>query len=94
MILKPLLHLSISAFALLATATAAEPLIQLKKGDHVAIVGSGLADRQQHQAWFESLIQKAFPEMELTVRNFGFTADEINLHLGQTGFRPSSGISP
>ena len=88
MILKSFLHLSITAFALLATATAAEPLIQLKKGDHVAIVGSGLADRQQHQAWFESLIQKAFPEMELTMRNFGFAADEINLHPRSDGVPP------
>ncbi|MEI6712734.1 MAG: PVC-type heme-binding CxxCH protein [Verrucomicrobiota bacterium] len=55
--------------------------IQLKKGDHIAIVGSGLADRQQHHAWLETLIHKAHPELELTVRNLGFTADEINLHL-------------
>ena len=88
MILKSILHLSFTALAFLATASAAEPLLQLKKGDHVAIVGSGLADRQQHQAWFESLIQKAYPEMELTVRNFGFAADEINVHPRSAGVPP------
>ena len=42
---------------------AAEPLVQLKKGDQVAIVGSGLADRQQHHAWLETLIHRAYPEL-------------------------------
>jgi azurin/glucose/arabinose dehydrogenase len=59
---------------------AAEPLVSLKKGDHVAIVGSGLADRQQHHAWLEALIHRAYPELDLTVRNLGFAADEVNVH--------------
>ena len=88
MILKSILHLSITAFALLATASAAEPLLQLKKGDHIAIVGSGLADRQQHQAWFEALVHQSFPELQLTVRNFGFAADEINVHPRSDGVPP------
>lgn len=53
--------------------------MELHQGDHVAIVGSGLADRQQHHAWFESMIHRANPEAQLTVRNLGFSADEINL---------------
>jgi mono/diheme cytochrome c family protein/glucose/arabinose dehydrogenase len=61
------------------TSQAAESLT-LSKGDHIAIVGSGLADRQQHHGWLESLIHKAYPELELTVRNLGFAADEVNLH--------------
>ncbi len=59
---------------------AAEPLVELHKGDQIAIVGSGLADRQQHHAWFESLIHKAYPDAELTIRNLGFATDEITLH--------------
>ena len=31
-------------------AAHAQPL-ELNKGDHIAIVGSGLADRQQHHGW-------------------------------------------
>jgi len=54
--------------------------IDLKKGDHIAIVGSGLADRQQHHGWLESLVHKAYPDLELTVRNLGFAADEVNVH--------------
>lgn len=62
-----------------ATASQAQSL-QLKKGDNIAIVGSGLADRQQHHAWLESLIHKAYPDLDLVVRNLGFTADEVNVH--------------
>jgi azurin/glucose/arabinose dehydrogenase len=60
-------------------AHAAEPAVILKKGDHIAIVGSGLADRQQHHAWLEALVHRAYPELDLTVRNLGFAADEINV---------------
>ena len=80
MTLKSNFLLGSSFLALLISAGAAEPLLKFKKGDHVAIVGSGLADRQQHQGWFESLIQKAFAGEELTIRNLGFAADEINVH--------------
>jgi azurin/glucose/arabinose dehydrogenase len=88
--IKSLTRLSISALALLASTrgTASEALLQFKKGDHVAIVGSGLADRQQHQAWFESLIHKAFPADQLTIRNFGFAADEITKSPRSDGVPP------
>jgi azurin/glucose/arabinose dehydrogenase len=58
---------------------SAEVLLALSKGDHVAIVGSGLADRQQHHGWLEALIHRAYPDYDLTVRNLGFAADEINV---------------
>lgn len=58
---------------------AAEPILELRKGDHVAIVGSGLADRQQHHAWLETLIHRANPQLNLTIRNLGFAADEVNV---------------
>ena len=75
----PFLATSIAAFALVAPAFSQQKL-ELKKGDHIAIVGSGLADRQQHHGWLESLIHKAYPTLELTVRNLGFAADEVNVH--------------
>lgn len=65
--------------SLAAISHAAAPL-ELHKGDQIAIVGSGLADRQQHHAWLETLIYKAYPELDLTVRNLGFAADEVNVH--------------
>ena len=80
MALKFTIRFGAAVLALLGTASAAVPLLKLQKGDHIAIVGSGLADRQQHQAWFESLIHKTFADQELTFRNLGFAADEINIH--------------
>jgi len=77
--MKLRLLLSLLIFALLTPAFAAAPL-ELHQGDHIAIVGSGLADRQQHHAWLETLIHKAYPEFNLTVRNLGFAADEVNVH--------------
>jgi mono/diheme cytochrome c family protein/glucose/arabinose dehydrogenase len=65
---------------LLALTVSLQAEITLQKGDHIAIVGSALADRQQHHGWLESLIHKAYPDLELTVRNLGFAADEVNVH--------------
>ena len=76
--LLPILTTTIVA-ALVAPAFSQEKLV-LQKGDHIAIVGSGLADRQQHHGWLEALIHKANPALELTVRNLGFAADEVNVH--------------
>jgi mono/diheme cytochrome c family protein/glucose/arabinose dehydrogenase len=72
---------TVLACALTACPAAwAAALLELQKGDHIAIVGSGLADRQQHHGWLETLIHKAYPDHELTVRNLGFAADEVALH--------------
>ncbi len=68
------------ALALGAGRTAYPQSLELKKGDHIAVVGSGLADRQQHHGWLEALIHKAHPDLDLTVRNLGFAADEVNVH--------------
>lgn len=73
------LALSIAALGFFTSALFAAPL-ELHKGDQIAIVGSGFADRQQHHAWLETLIQKANPDLDLVVRNLGFTADEVNVH--------------
>ncbi len=77
-------YLATSIVALVASAHPAvaqqAARLELKSGDHIAIVGSGLADRQQHHAWLEALIHKAYPDLDLTVRNLGFAADEVNVH--------------
>jgi len=63
----------------LATADdlAAEPKLQIEKGDHVAYIGNTLADRMQHHAWLETYIQALFPEHNLTFRNLGYSVDEV-----------------
>jgi putative heme-binding domain-containing protein len=60
-----------------SNSEAAEPKLQLKKGDHVAYIGNTLADRMQHHAWLETYIHALFPEHDLTFRNLGYSADEV-----------------
>lgn len=73
------LGLAGASLACIGSVSAAEPLVRLEKGDHIAIVGSGLADRQQHHGWLESLVHRANPGLDLTFRNLGFAADEVNV---------------
>jgi len=64
--------------AMLGFAGVQAETLELKKGDHVAFVGGGLADRQQHYGNLEALMHKANADKELVVRNLGFSGDEVN----------------
>jgi glucose/arabinose dehydrogenase/lysophospholipase L1-like esterase len=56
----------------------AAPGFELNQGDHISLLGNGLADRFQHDGWLETLIQAQFPDRKISVRNLGFTGDEIS----------------
>ena len=72
------LSVLVSSLFFLASVCGAEPeKISLQKGDHVAIIGEGLADRLQHDGWLETLLQKAYPQNELVIRNLAFSGDEV-----------------
>ena len=72
------------AFMIGPTAHAASPLpLQLQPGDHIAIIGSGLADRMQHHGELETLIVAKFPNHDLVFRNLGFSGDEVGGFLNQ-----------
>ena len=55
-------------------------LLELERGDHICLLGNTLAERMQHHGWLEAFLQSRFPEKELTVRNLGFSADELSVH--------------
>jgi len=55
-------------------------------GDHVVIIGSGLADRMQHDGWLETYLQAALPDHQLVIRNQGFTGDRIDHRPRVAGF--------
>ena len=75
------------AFSLAAHVRAnAEPIFE--KGDTVAIIGNGLADRMQHDGWTETLIQSKAPGMELRFRNMSLTGDRPNSYPRSKGFTP------
>lgn len=62
--------------AVAALASAAEKL-ELRAGDHIAIIGNTLADRMQHAGYFEALTYRQFPKHALVFRNLGYAADEV-----------------
>ena len=53
--------------------------LQLKPGDQIAFVGSGLLDNARHYGYFESLVHQRFPDHRLSLRNFSWPADEVDL---------------
>jgi len=82
MINRQLLLVLIGTLASVLSVQSAEPgKLDLQKGDHVSIIGSGVADRLQHDGWLETLLQKAYPQHELTIRNLAFSGDEVVLRL-------------
>ncbi|MEX2577784.1 MAG: PVC-type heme-binding CxxCH protein [Verrucomicrobiales bacterium] len=62
------------------TAPVATALpLKLEKGDRIAFIGNTLFDRAQNFGWFESSLYLAHPEHDLVIRNFAWSADEIDL---------------
>ncbi len=52
--------------------------LELRKGDRIAIIGNSLAERFQHDGWFETYLQAARPDYNLTVRNLGYSGDQVH----------------
>lgn len=64
------------------------------KGDRIIFLGNTFADRMRHYGYFETLLQKNFPGKELTMRNMGWSADEVGLQprpLNFPGFKEETG---
>ncbi len=83
----PLLRvLPLAACALLAAGSAAGqpldpagPRLELRPSDRVVLVGNTLADRQQYFNHFESTLLALYPQLELSMRNLGWSADTLTL---------------
>lgn len=74
----------------LLLAFAAPPVgaapFELKKADHICIIGNTLAERMQHYGHLETLIHARFPRHDLVFRNLGYSGDELNLRLRSRDF--------
>lgn len=55
------------------------PVLELRKGDRIVLLGNTLAERMQQFNHFETLLMTRFPELELAVRNLGWSGDTITL---------------
>jgi len=60
-----------------SNVTAQESKLELKKGDHIAIIGNTLADRLQHFGHLEAMLHCRFPDHNLVVRDLGFSGDTL-----------------
>ncbi|WP_348073097.1 PVC-type heme-binding CxxCH protein [Dyadobacter sp.] len=60
-------------------AQAPNPGFTPKKGDHIILLGNTFADRMRHYGYFETILQKNYPNKQLTLRNMGWSADEVGL---------------
>lgn len=78
------------ALALLLAVVSLSPRgsaqLELREGDRICLIGNAFAERMQHHGWFEARLQAAFPELGLTVRNLGFSADELTVRQRTAGF--------
>lgn len=61
------------------SAAADGPQLELKKGDKIVLIGNTLAERMQYYNHWETLLYSRFPELDLTLRNLGWSADELTL---------------
>ncbi|HRQ50387.1 MAG TPA: GDSL-type esterase/lipase family protein, partial [Agriterribacter sp.] len=68
-------------FLLSSCSTKVRVVHQLDPGQnsHIVFIGNTFAERWQHYNYFEPLLYKSFPERDITVRNLGWSADEINI---------------
>jgi hypothetical protein len=60
-----------------ASLTLSAAPLELRKGDHIVLVGSALADRMQHSGHFETLLHAHHPGLDLVVRNLAAAGDEV-----------------
>lgn len=50
-----------------------------ESNSHIVIIGNTFAERLQYYNYFEPLLYASFPDRDLTVRNLGWSGDEINI---------------
>ncbi|MGZ0169379.1 MAG: PVC-type heme-binding CxxCH protein [Planctomycetales bacterium] len=80
--------LSAMVFHGVVSPVDAAGVVQLKKGDNVVFIGGTLAEREQYFGHMEAQIHAVHPELNLAVRDQGFTADEVRFRPRSLDFGP------
>lgn len=88
--MRPILLALLALAASLGAADAPAPPLSLRPGDHIAILGAGPIEREQHAGWLETLLQLAYPDHGLVVRNLAFSGDEVDVHPRSSGVPPTA----
>ncbi|PPL03768.1 PVC-type heme-binding CxxCH protein [Parapedobacter indicus] len=73
----------LSFIAILSSCADSEPEVVYKlnpqPNNSIVIIGNTFAERLQYYNYLEPLLYKSFPDKNITVRNLGWSADEINM---------------
>ncbi|MDG2125768.1 MAG: hypothetical protein P8J87_18855, partial [Verrucomicrobiales bacterium] len=75
------MRLPLASYLALAVCTAAPAAdrLALQPGDRVVFAGKTLAERAALYGYFEGSLHCAYPQHKLTVRNLGWSGDEVDL---------------
>lgn len=79
--------LSVLAVFFADSFAQAQAKLVLKKGDHISIVGNTLAERMQQYGNLETLLYSRFPELDLVIRDLGWSADELTVRMRSQDFQ-------
>ncbi len=60
--------------------------LKLEQGDRIALVGNTLLDRGGQFGFFESMLYQDYSKLDLVVRNFSWSADEVDLQPRPSNF--------
>ena len=71
-------------------ARAQPSALELRRGDTVVLIGNTLAERMQYFNHFETLLMLRFPELQLRVRNLGWSGDALALQPRPLNFGDAS----
>jgi glucose/arabinose dehydrogenase len=80
LLVKKLCVSSLLLFIWLCCEAPAQELT-LHPGDHICLLGNGLAEGFQRDGWLETFFQAQFPLLRLSFRNLGFAGDELSLRM-------------
>ena len=66
-------------FVVSCTKTQVVHTFDPKQGGSIVFIGNSFAEQLQQHNYFETLIYQSFPERNLSVRNLGWSGDEVDL---------------
>ena len=55
--------------------------LELHKGDRIVLIGDTFAERAALYGYIETLFQCRFPDLQLSFRNLGYSADTVGVHV-------------
>lgn len=53
--------------------------LKLEEGDRIALVGNGLLEQAGRRGILEAMLYQAHPDLDLVIRNFAWSGDEVDL---------------